>query len=256
MASRATSPKTRSDFCSQTGRQERSCSSTFNPEPSRQLPQTAIRIMECLPSSHRPETGSHIAGEPGCGHFDLRLLALDGSEPKVLVAAQDESYFVRDWSPNGKKILVRTSSGLALVAVEDGSIEEVVKIPKPSFCSDGAHFSQRRTRGIRFGDTFDHKSARHPDLLAQGSSRTGWRPSPCKRFIDWLVPRREVDLVRTAIEGAPQPFGLSPVNETGAGKSKRAPVSLGHGKRWAAGVTGEGAPVLFNEYLASRSLFG
>ena len=35
----------------------------------------------------------------------------------------------------------------------------------------------------------------------------------------------------------------SPVSETGAGKPQRIPVSLGRGKRWAVGVTGEGAPV-------------
>ena len=176
------------------------------------------------------------------GHFDLRLLALDGSKPTVLVPAQDESYFVRDWSPNGKKILVRTSRALALVAVEDGSIEEIVQTPKPLFGAT-ARFSPNGELVAYDLATplitnppdiqiYSLKDRRELDgvLHPASDSLIGWSPDG-----KWILFDSD--------RGGSAALWTSPISETGAGKPRRVPVSLGQGKRWAVGVTAEGAPV-------------
>lgn len=60
------------------------------------------------------------------GHFDLRIVDIDGSNPRVLLDgnARDETFFVMDWSPDGREILV-VSQGLALVSVEYGTVRRI-----------------------------------------------------------------------------------------------------------------------------------
>jgi Tol biopolymer transport system component len=60
--------------------------------------------------------------------YDLRVVGLKGSEPRVLYANADVSYLVpSDWSPDGKNVLAilnwkDRSSQLVLVSVTDGSV--------------------------------------------------------------------------------------------------------------------------------------
>jgi Tol biopolymer transport system component len=65
----------------------------------------------------------------GIGKFDLRIVGIDGSEPRVLCAADPErgnAPYPRDWSQDGKHILADLDQGgehhIVLVSVEDGSV--------------------------------------------------------------------------------------------------------------------------------------
>jgi len=84
------------------------------------------------------------------GKNDLRIIGLDGSEPRILT----ESYpwiILSDWSPDGKQILAviytREESGcrVSLISVADGSIKTIKKMKrsdgKMRFSPDGKHIA-------------------------------------------------------------------------------------------------------------------
>ena len=69
--------------------------------------------------------------------IDLRIIGLDGSEPRVLYRHEEEGYIEpNDWAPDGKNILATLFRGdgsrqIVLVSVADGSIRVLKTFDKP-----------------------------------------------------------------------------------------------------------------------------
>jgi len=82
---------------------------------------------------------------------DIRVADLDGSEPRVLLHADDEAHWMQpaDWSPDGRQILVLGSTKqvqIALLSVADGALRTLKTLDerspgRMSFSPDGRHIA-------------------------------------------------------------------------------------------------------------------
>jgi Tol biopolymer transport system component len=92
------------------------------------------------------------------GPYDLRVIGLDGSEPRVIYRSKDgRSIVPRDWAPDGKHILAWCYKGfppavhqLVTVSVADGTVNELRTLEGPydvgysrkmSFSPDGGYIA-------------------------------------------------------------------------------------------------------------------
>ncbi|MFH1763141.1 MAG: hypothetical protein ABIF09_03015 [Gemmatimonadota bacterium] len=91
------------------------------------------------------------------GWYEVRLIGVDGSNPRVLLGPDPERWTwpgLRDWSPDGQHLLLDLwqkwdSEELTLVSVHDGSLRVLLDLPEPRgvsgvFSPDGRYiaFSQ------------------------------------------------------------------------------------------------------------------
>ncbi len=176
------------------------------------------------------------------GHFDLRLITLDSSEPRVLVPGKNDSYFVRDWSRDGKTILARTSSGLVSVSAEDGNVENLVEIPKPSF-GESARFSPNGeyVAYAMVTPSITAPADIHIYSLSGRRELEGVRHPANDGLIGWTPDGRWIlfSSDRDGMEG----LWAAPVDAEGAGEARRIHESLALARPWSVGVTGDGSPV-------------
>lgn len=103
------------------------------------------------------------------GQIDLRIIGLDGTEPRVLYNDTRVTWIdLEDWSPDGKSILIILSledktCQMALVSVQDGSVQVLKDFdkltPGPSrFSRDGYYvaYTLQQSRESREKDIFVH----------------------------------------------------------------------------------------------------
>jgi Tol biopolymer transport system component len=154
---------------------------------------------------------------------ELRTIALDGSGERVL--NRDKEYPSRlDWSPDGRHILTKLGERPVLIAVADGSIQELV-IENPGmmcFSPDGGYiaYDSPQTKDVRQSDVYvyERKTQRTSLLVGHPADDRllGWSPdgrhvlfaSDRRGTKDaWLIavsggqPRGEPMLVRSDIGG-------------------------------------------------------
>ncbi len=99
------------------------------------------------------------------GFYDLRIIGLDGSEPRTFF--QDKNFYPwpRDWAPDGKYILATLrerdgSNWIVLISVADGSIRQLKNLDwqsplKVSFSPDGKYIAY---------DLFPHEDSRQRNI--------------------------------------------------------------------------------------------
>lgn len=155
---------------------------------------------------------------------EIRTIALDGAEARVLYRAKENCPSRLDWSPDGKHILTKLGKRPVLIAVADGSIQDLA-MENPGmmgFSPDGSYiaYDAPPAKDARQSDVYVYERAtqhslpvvRHPadDRLL------GWSPDgKYLLFISnrrgardaWLIAvsdgqsRSEPMLVRSDIEG-------------------------------------------------------
>jgi Tol biopolymer transport system component len=88
------------------------------------------------------------------GRYELRVVGLEGTEPRVLYSSNAEVTWLElaDWSPDGNSILAIFSRRLALVSVADGSVRvlknSVSASPgRPRFSPDGRYIAYDLPQG-------------------------------------------------------------------------------------------------------------
>ena len=157
---------------------------------------------------------------------ELRTIALDGSEARVLYRAMDGAPcpYPRDWSPDGKHILTKLGARPGLIAVADGSIQDLA-IENPGrmgFSPDGSYivYDAPQAKNARQSDVYVYERATQRSLpLVQHPADDrllGWSPdgrhvlftSDRRGTRDaWLIavsggrPRGEPMLVRSNMGG-------------------------------------------------------
>ena len=99
------------------------------------------------------------------GFYDLRIIGLDGSEPRVFFQDKNFHPWPRDWSPDGDFILATLrerggSNWIVLISVADGSIRQLKNLDwqsplKVSFSPDGQYIAY---------DLYPNESSRQRDI--------------------------------------------------------------------------------------------
>ena len=131
--------------------------------------------------------GRNVAYAWWGGTYELRIVGLDGSKPRVLRAGGDgvTYHLPLAWSPDGKHVLAETwkrdgTRDMMLVAVADGStklLKAMGKNPSPGgvFSPDGRYIAWATKEGLSL---FELKTGTETPLIPDRSNHSvlGWAP--------------------------------------------------------------------------------
>jgi len=171
--------------------------------------------------------------------WDLRVVGLDGSGPRVIYASKDVDYLQpKDWSPDGKFILTLISNQIALLPASGGPARVLKTLDsrypeKMSFSPDGRYIAY---------DFLPEQDSRNHDislLSADGSHEFPLVHHPADdRLLGWTPDGTKV-LFASDRTGSMSLWSLEVAN----GKAQGAPelVKADVGKTTALGVTRKGA---------------
>jgi Tol biopolymer transport system component len=156
--------------------------------------------------------------EPG---FQLSLVGLDGSPPRVLYKNLERAYvFPTGWSPDGKTILVvvlsEGTSAMTLISVDDGS-RRVLKsldwggMPAPLFSPDG------RWVAFNFAPDDDSPNRDIFILASDGSRQTTLIEHPADDYLFGWTPDGSAILFGSDRLGTPSWYAMGVADGNGRG---------------------------------------
>ena len=171
---------------------------------------------------------------------DLRVVTLDGAQPRVIVEAESEVEFAYplDWSPDGRRILasVQAPSGsdLAFVGVADGSLQCLPQPTPPSEVAsvspDGKYiaYDTRRTADdrdiflldIESGSTsalVQHPADDHQPMWSPNGKWLTFISTRSGETVPWMVPFVNGKATREPRHVAPSLTGAWPMGITSRG---------------------------------------
>jgi len=132
------------------------------------------------------------------GQIDLRIIGLDGTEPRVLYSDARVTWIdLEDWSPDGKSILIILSledrtCQMVLVSVQDGSVRVLKDFDK---LTPGPSRFSRDGRNIAYTVQQSHES-RENDIFIydlDGGSETQLVQDPADDIVlDWTPDGKEI----------------------------------------------------------------
>ena len=174
--------------------------------------------------------------------FDLRLIGIDGSNPRVLYSSQDVRIpEVDDWSPDGKHILAHMWLGkgepIVLVSVADGSVRPLKTVHlgdarRPRFSPDGRYIAyDQASSDSRQYDIFV--------MAADGSRDTPVVTHPANELLLGWAPDGRSIVFASDRTGSMSAYVIPVVDGKPAGAPELVKRDLG--SVWPMGITRQGS---------------